>query len=135
MIDIEALLRRLEELGSGPQAWGDPMIMIEARNDPKRWMQIVRNCVNAAYPYEDDPAVKMRGFGRLKAPLPVLNWEGKKFATFGREERPHKEIAGFIQAYMGQALGMSLEERDLKIMEEDLGGVTRSPHASIILIG
>ncbi|GEP46215.1 hypothetical protein [Brevifollis gellanilyticus] len=76
----------------------DTCATLEADDDPQKWLQVVDQTVNAAYPHSDNPEERL---GRLGLPLlstKLVSWEACKFATFDFAEFEVKAIADWIDA-------------------------------------
>jgi hypothetical protein len=81
------------------------------------WIQITRDMINAAYPFEGEPQQMLSGHGLLQ--LEIVTWEANKYVTFRHVGVSPKALAGFVDTYLSEILGAA--GPDVSVTMEDLG--------------
>jgi hypothetical protein len=71
------------------------------------WVELVLGSVNCAYPYCDDPLIRVQELALERLPgLALSEWEPGKFATFDYDRAAtRREVARFIDGWFGRILG------------------------------
>ncbi|MGF1578710.1 MAG: DUF2185 domain-containing protein [Gemmataceae bacterium] len=98
----------------------DFCITIQAKDDANRWIQLKWDCVNAAYPFSDEPLGQIGKLGVMLAPdMGLLEWEPNKFATFEHSGQQIGSIAQFVLAYLQNVLDADPQNRDLQVIRDE----------------
>ena len=97
----------------------DTCVTFEVTGVPGRWMQVVGQTINAAYPHEDHPQNRLTAMPAV-AGLEVTGWEARKFATFGLPELDVTILARWIDAYFIGVLACAAGDYHLDITSQKL---------------
>lgn len=98
---VESVIRRVAEVQND-----DWCITIELKTNPNRWVQFTRATVNLAYPFSEEPAVKLGQLGlHIPPALELLDWKPQTYATFKNLEEDAPELGRFVAGYLQRAFG------------------------------
>lgn len=90
---------------------------LDTPSNRQAWVQVTRDMINAAYPFEGDPLQMLSGHGLLQ--LELVTWEPKQYVTFRHVGVSPKALAGFVDTYLSEILGAAGAE--VSVTMEDLG--------------
>jgi hypothetical protein len=114
-LEIRAAVSEILSLGKDDP---DLCATLEIPSNTNHWVQVTREEVNLAYPFEDDPVARLAS-ARL-AGFELLDWQPKLYATFRHGRRGVDIVAGFVAAYFTDILGETGD--DLSVTMDDLHG-------------
>ena len=80
-------------------------VTLQITGEPAKWIQIVADTVNAAYPHTLDPQEKLNTLPKLAGHGKVVGWETGKFATFQFDKMEPTSLAHWVDAYFVSVLG------------------------------
>ncbi len=91
-------------------------VTLEAVSDKEKWVQLTWDCINAAYPHEEDPStfLERRGIS-LPDLVEVSAWEAGQYVTFDHGADPLGPLVQFVERYFKDVLGVVPDERSLAV--------------------
>jgi hypothetical protein len=119
MNHIEQLLKMvIDQAAEGNTSF---CVLLESKTSPQRWMQLSWDTINAAYPFAEEPLIKIRQLELPEFPnLEIAGWKPRKFATIEHGADKLDEISAFVIAYFKKVLGVSAAKKDLRVEEQQL---------------
>ncbi|MBV8880956.1 MAG: hypothetical protein JO332_13380 [Planctomycetaceae bacterium] len=112
-----ALVPALKQLAEAGGSWCLNLSVGEAE---PFWMQVLPDCVNFYYPYDDDPLARLR----LPLPLPpetnLLGFQAGTYATLGFGAWNMDRVAALVDALLARFYGLP-DDQPLTAALEDLG--------------
>lgn len=108
----------IDEIFSTDNPKLDLCATLEIPSNTNHWVQVTREEVNLAYPFEDEPLGRLASSGL--AGFELLAWEPKLYATFRHAGRNAEIVAGFVDAWFSEVLGST--GSDLSLTMDDLAG-------------
>lgn len=95
----------------------DFCITIQAKDDETRWVQLTWDCINAAYPFSDEPLGQLGKLGIMLSPeIHLLDWKSGTYATFAHPAKELGQIAKFVLEYLQKVLDADPQKRDLQVI-------------------
>ena len=94
----------------------DTCATLEVEGNSERWMQVVDQTINGAYPYSDNPEERVSGLGLPPISAKLVSWEAGKFATFEFAQFEVKAVAEWIDAYFVRVIGCADGEYHLDVV-------------------
>jgi hypothetical protein len=99
----------------------DCCILLEAKKDSGQWVQLTWDSINAAYPFVEEPLMKLKELKIGLFPgLELSSWEQKKYATFEHPAQPLGQLARFVEEYLTRVLGVGVQRKDLRVEQQQL---------------
>ena len=97
----------------------DAFVTLEAVQDADAWVQLKWDCINAAYPSNEEPGrlLAMHGIA-LPEEVELADWEAGKYVTFEHGAEPLEPLVQFVEAYLATVLKVSLSDGALKASQE-----------------
>jgi hypothetical protein len=91
----------------------------EANENSELWVQVLLGSVNAAYPYDDDPLVRLRGLGVAGDVEEMIAFEAGAYATFILAETSVMSSARFVDVWFSRVLAAG-DDYTVVVQLEDL---------------
>ncbi len=88
---------------------GDLCATIVADRDEDRWVQVLGDSLNVAYPSSDDPARRLVPLLAAKVPVTLETWEAGTYATLRLGSLELEAVAGAVDAVFTELLGRSAD--------------------------
>lgn len=98
----------------------DTCATLEVEGDSEKWVQIVNQTVNAAYPHSDSPEERLSDSGLSAPASKILCWEAGKFVTFEFGQFELMAVAEWVDAYFVRVMGCTDGEYHLDVTFEKL---------------
>jgi hypothetical protein len=92
----------------------------EANANSEHWVQLMHGTINAAYPYDDDPMVRLERHGLAGQVGEMIAFEAKAYATFTLKEAAVTSSAEFVDAWFSTILAVG-DGYTLEVQLEDHG--------------
>jgi hypothetical protein len=101
-------------------------VALESRRDEAVWVEITWDVINAAYPYEVEPAELLRAQDiEMPSGVSLEQWKPNVYASFEHAALPTEPVAEFVEAYFERVLRIVPSEFTLKIKRSRVGGPFR----------
>jgi hypothetical protein len=95
-------------------------VTFEVSGDSEKWIQVLDEFVNTAYPHNDNPEDRLSKLGLQPPAATLRDWEANKYATFEFSRLDVQVVAKWIDAYFVGVIGCIAGEYDLDITFADL---------------
>ena len=112
----------LQEIESSAIAGNDDLcVTLEDANDSNHWIQLMSDCFNASYLYDDDPA---RRLSLLELAIPegwtLLSWEANTFVTLEMPLQAFDEVEDYVRRYFIKMFNRDIDKDAITVSAEDL---------------
>jgi hypothetical protein len=94
-------------------------VTFEVEGDQERWLQVVDQTINAAYPHADDPESRLRALPGVSG-LRISSWEAWKFVTLECPGWDAGSLATWIDAYFVAVLACKAGDYHVDVTCENL---------------
>jgi hypothetical protein len=107
---IDNVIRRATEVQD--EGW---CVTIELKANRDCWVQFTSDVVNMAYPFSEEPAVKLGKLGlSIPSSLELTEWNPQNYATFDHLAEDLPELGKFVAGYLQRAFGVEDHEASFK---------------------
>jgi hypothetical protein len=101
-----------EAIGRAEAGSRDYLITLEALSDPRKWLQLRWDSINAAYPRSTDPTLWLQEHAASVPPyVAVADWSAGEFVTFSHGAERLDALGRFVELYARDVLALEPTER------------------------
>jgi hypothetical protein len=115
---LKSALERLVEAEARGGQWAAGLSA--GKNEPM-WIQVLTDCINFWYPYENEPLERLKDAGFLLPPeAEILSWEAGSYATLRFGSWDFERVAALVDTLLSRFYGLP-DDLALVVEMENLG--------------